>query len=423
MKGALCRDCLTLMADGTHARCTACGSPRLLSHPERDDLTIAHIDCDAFFAAVEKRDHPELRDKPVIIGGGKRGVVSTACYIARTYGVRSAMPMFKALAACPQAVVIRPDLAKYSAVGREVRTRMQALTPLVEAVSIDEAFLDLSGTQRLHNASPAATLARFAHQIEHDLGITVSVGLSYCKFLAKIASDLDKPRGFAIIGKAEAVSFLANKPIGIIPGVGPATRKKLEQAGVVLMRDITRMTTSALAKLVGSDAERLIAMAAGIDNRKIRLDRETKSISGETTFEHDVSGLDELEPVLWRMCEKVALRLRKAELGASTVTLKMKTTNFESRTRARSGLAPTQLALRLFEAAHPLLKLESRGEAFRLLGVSASDFSPAGMADKGDLVDTSAPRQAQTERAIDRLREKFGKDAVMRGIDFGSRRK
>src|ERR1700743_2093508 len=198
-----CRDCLHDLEINTK-RCRACGSPRLVRHRALASLNLAHIDCDAFYATVEKRDNPETPDKPVIIGGGKRGVVSAACYISRTYGVRSAMPMFKALELCPSAAVIRPDMAKYVRVGREGRQAMQALTPLVEPLSIDEAFLDLSGTQRVHGMIPAKVLARFAREVERNIGITVSVGLSCNKFLAKIASDMDKPRGFAVLDQDEA---------------------------------------------------------------------------------------------------------------------------------------------------------------------------------------------------------------------------
>ena len=187
----------------------SCGSPRLVRHPELAHLAIAHVDCDAFYAAIEKRDNPALRDKPLIVGGGHRGVVATACYIARTYGVRSAMPMFEARRLCPHAEVVRPDMAKYAAAGREVRARMLDLTPLVEPLSIDEAFLDLSGTARLHGLAPAKTLARFAKRVEAEIGITVSIGLSHNKFLAKVASDLDKPRGFSVLGAGEAAAFLA----------------------------------------------------------------------------------------------------------------------------------------------------------------------------------------------------------------------
>src|SRR5256714_4449669 len=205
-----CRDCLRDL-DFPSTRCGECGSPRLVRHGQLPSLTLAHIDCDAFYATVERRDNPALADKPVIIGGGKRGVVSAACYIARTYGVRSAMPMFQALELCPSAAVIPPDMAKYVRVGRDVRQAMQALTPLVEPLSIDEAFLDLSGTERVHGMIPAKVLARFAREVEHNIGITVSVGLSCNKFLAKIASDLDKHRGFAAIDQVEAREMPADK--------------------------------------------------------------------------------------------------------------------------------------------------------------------------------------------------------------------
>jgi len=193
----LCRDCTALHDDANLRRCPACKSPRLVRHDEIASLSMAHIDCDAFYAAIEKRDNPAIADKPVIVGGGKRGVVSTACYVARTFGVKSAMPMFKALAACPNAVVVRPDMQKYALVGRQVRQLMLETTPLVEPLSLDEAFLDLTGTDRLHRCSPAQTLARLAKRIEDELAITVSVGLSFNKFLAKVASELDKPRGFS----------------------------------------------------------------------------------------------------------------------------------------------------------------------------------------------------------------------------------
>jgi DNA polymerase-4 len=224
-----CRDCLTDARAGV--RCAACGSPRVAFHDEITRLSIAHVDCDAFYATIEKRDDPKLRDQPVIVGGGKRGVVAACCYIARTYGVRSAMPMFTARRLCPHAVVVPPDMEKYVKVGREVRRLMLELTPQVEPLSIDEAFMDLTGTERLHRMVPAKALARFASRVEHKLAITVSIGLSVNKFLAKIASDLDKPRGFAVLGGAEARAFLAVKPVGFIWGVGKASEGRLKRDG------------------------------------------------------------------------------------------------------------------------------------------------------------------------------------------------
>jgi DNA polymerase-4 len=416
----LCRDCLVDHEDaaGSLPRCSTCGSPRLLRHRERDSLSLAHIDCDAFYAAVEKRDDPSLLDKPLIIGGGKRGVVSTCCYIARTYGVRSAMPMFKALKACPEAVVVKPDMAKYVAVGRQVRQLMQELTPLVEPLSIDEAFLDLSGTELLHHASPALSLARFQHRIENEIGITVSVGLSYAKFLAKVASDMDKPRGFSIIGRAEAVGFLAGKPVSLIPGVGQASATKLAEAGFRLIGDLREAPVEKLFRLAGKDGPRLQKLANGIDERKVTPDHETKSVSSETTLDTDLATFEELEPVLWRLCEKTSKRLKNQELAGRTITLKMKSADFQSITRATRLPEPTQLAARLFSAGRELLRRECTGKRYRLIGIGASDFSSPQDADHGDLADVATPRLKAMEGALDKLRARFGDEAIGKGLSL-----
>src|SRR3984893_4116758 len=313
-----CRDCFADL-DVAASRCGICGSPRLVRHPALPSLTLAHIDCDAFYATVEKRDNPELADKPVIIGGGKRGVVSAACYISRTFGVRSAMPMFKALALCPQAVVIPPDMAKYVRVGREVRRAMQALTPLVEPLSIDEAFLDLGGTQRVHGMIPAKVLARFAREVERDIGITVSVGLSCNKFLAKIASDMDKPRGFAALDQEQARAMLAEKPVGFIFGVGPATQERLSQRGFRTIADLQRADEIELMKQFSTEGRRLWRLARGIDEGAAGADRGAKTISNETTFETDIADFATLEKTLWRLSEKVSSRLKSGELAGWTI--------------------------------------------------------------------------------------------------------
>ena len=411
-----CRDCLTPAASPLAERCPACGSPRLLRHRERDSLAIAHVDCDAFFAAVEKRDDPSLADKPVIIGGRKRGVVSTACYVARTYGVRSAMPMFQALKLCPHATVIKPNGEKYSKAGREVRQLMRELTPLVEPVSIDEAFLDLTGTERLHHGSPALTLARFAHKVEKEIGISISVGLSYNKFLAKIASDLQKPRGFSIIGREDAVDFLADKPVGIIPGIGASAQNRLAKVGVTQIVHLREVSLKTLFEALGRDAQRLSRLAWGEDRRSVTPERETKSVSAETTFESDLRSFEDLEPILWRLSEKVSRRLKASGLAGRSVTLKLKDKDFRLLTRTRSGLAPTQLAARLFDPARQLLKASCDGTAFRLIGIGAADLCDAADADKGDLADQSVVRQAHMEAAIDKIRDKFGAGAVLKGI-------
>ncbi len=409
-----CRDCLGDLPVAA-SRCAQCGSPRLVRHQALPTLTLAHIDCDAFYATVEKRDRPEIADKPVIIGGGKRGVVSAACYIARTFGVRSAMPMFKALALCPSAIVIRPDMAKYVRVGREVRQAMQALTPLVEPLSIDEAFLDLAGTMRVHGMIAAKVLARFAQHIERDVGITVSIGLSCNKFLAKIASDLDKPRGFAVLDAAQSAALLADKPVGFIFGVGPSTQARLAQRGFRTIGDLQRAEESALIKQYSTEGRRLWQLARGIDDRAVVPDRGAKTISNETTFEHDISDFATLEKILWRLSEKLSFRLKSGDLSGSTVTLKLKTADFRQRTRSRTLAAPTQLASKIFTLTRDMLTKEIDGTAFRLMGAGVSALR-AGLSD--DATDLLDRRSADAERAIDDLRKKFGQAAVIRGIAY-----
>ncbi len=413
-----CRDCLSPQKAAGARRCHACGSPRLVRHPELYALSLAHVDCDAFYAAVEKRDRPELRDKPLIIGGGKRGVVSTACYLARIHGVRSAMPMFKALEACPQAVVLKPDMEKYAKVGREVRRMMLDLTPLVEPLSIDEAFLDLSGTERLHKAPPALVLARFAKRVEDEIGITASVGLSYCKFLAKVASDLEKPRGFSVVGAAEALDFLRDKPVGMIWGVGKAFAAKLESDGVRSIGQLQTMEEGALMKAYGVMGQRLYRLSRGQDSRRVEPDHDMKSISAETTFNTDLSSAADLTPVLRALSEKVSRRLKAGGLAGRTIVLKLKTQDFKLRTRNRQLADPTQLADRIFRNSLQLLEKELDGARFRLLGVGVGDLSSADRADPPDLIDAQAAKRAFAESAMDRLRGKFGPKAVETGYTF-----
>jgi DNA polymerase-4 len=412
----MCRDCLADAPAGAR-RCGACGSPRLISHSRLHELPIAHIDCDAFYAAVEKRDNPDLADKPVIIGGGTRGVVSTACYIARIRGVKSAMPMFKALDACPDAVVIKPDMAKYASVGRQVRTLMQELTPLVEPLSIDEAFLDLSGTARLHGMSPARALARLIGRIEAEIGISASVGLSHTKYLAKLASDLDKPRGFFVLGPDECVEFLRDKPVSFIWGVGKAMQDKLNGDGIRLIGQLQTMEKNDLMRRYGSMGARLYHLSRGEDARSVSSRQESKSISAETTFNADISGFDELERILWKLSEKVSRRAKHEAMAGLTVTLKLKTAGFKTRTRNTTLSEPTALASRMFDAARPMLQREADGKtAFRLIGVGISHLSPLAQEDPaGGGLDQRAASQARAELAMDRLREKFGAQAIEKG--------
>ncbi len=416
-----CRDCLAefALAPTSGARCPQCASPRLIDARRASELTIAHVDCDAFYASIEKRDDPTLADKPVIVGGGgRRGVVATCCYVARAFGVRSAMPTARALALCPRAVVLRPDMAKYARVGREIRERMQRLTPLVEPLSIDEAFLDLTGCEGANGADAALTLARFARQVEREVGVTVSVGLSYCKFLAKLASDLDKPRGFSLVSRQDAMALIAPMGVGRLWGVGRIAEQRLERLGLRTIGDLQALGEQAAASRLGEEGRRLWRLARGIDDRRVTPDREAKSVSSETTFEEDVSDRAELTRVLLAHCERVAARLRKAELAAGGVTLKLRTPDFRLRTRSRSGLAPTQMALRLFAAARALLDAQPEGAPYRLIGVGASDLRPAREADEADLIEGDRGREKAREAAIAALRDKFGASAIQRGLVF-----
>ena len=396
-------------------RCRSCGSPRIIAHDELGELSIAHVDCDAFYASIEKRDDPSLVDRPLIIGGGVRGVVSTCCYIARQYGVRSAMPMFKARELCPQAVVIPPNMQKYVDASRQIRALMDALTPLVEPLSIDEAFLDLTGTETLHRAPAAIVLVHFARSVERDVGVTISVGLSHNKFLAKTASDLDKPRGFAVIGRAETVAFLARQPVSLIFGVGKVFNETLRKDGFETIGQLQQTPDDQLIRRYGETGARLARLARGEDARAVSTDDRMKTVSSETTFNTDLKGYDELSTELLAMCERLSERLKAKSLVGDTVTLKLKSAGFRLRTRARALMIPTQLASVLYETGLQLLAREVDGTAFRLIGIGVSGISAADGIDPVDLIEPGIARRAAAERAIDRVRGRFGRDAVIRG--------
>jgi DNA polymerase-4 len=414
---ALCRDCLCWYDRPPGVRCPKCSGPRLVSHPELDRVAIAHLDCDAFYASVEKRDNPELRDKAVIVGGGRRGVVSTCCYVARVAGVRSAMPMYQALKLCPEAVVVRPRMEVYDAVGRDIRARMRALTPLVEPLSLDEAFLDLSGTQRLLGGPPAMTMARLALDIEREVGVTVSVGLSHNKYLAKTASDLDKPRGFAVIGRAETPGFLAPRPVRSIWGVGKALAERLEADGLRTNADLRRVDADTLVARYGRIGRRLHDLAVGIDNRRVNPDQPVKSVSSETTFDEDIGDADRLIGHLWRLAVATSDRAKTKELGGGTVVLKLRTREFRTLTRQRRLARPTNLADEIYRAAEPMLTAELARGPFRLIGVGLSALStltPGGPPPPRLFADP-ADGQARAEAASDSIRRRYGKNAIMRG--------
>ncbi len=411
---ALCRDCLTQFQAGP--RCPACRSPRVVGHPELTALSIAHMDCDAFYASVEKRDNPALRDLPLIVGGGTRGVVSTCCYLARIAGVRSAMPMFQALKLCPTATVVKPRMAAYAEASRAIRSMMEALTPAIEPLSLDEAFLDLTGTARLHGAPPAVMLAGLTRDMETQLGLTGSIGLSHNKFLAKIASDLDKPRGFSVVGGAETADFLKPKPVRILWGVGTAAQSALDSAGIRTIADLLRWDRADLTARFGQMGERLYALARGQDHRRVNRDEKLKSISKETTFFEDTTDPDLLDGHIWRLSEQVADRAKAKHLSGRTVTLKLKRGDFQLLTRRHSLTDPTQLTDRIYRAAADLLSRSGTNGPFRLIGVGISDLAPEEQADLSrDLLDPLASKRAAAERAADAIREKFGHDAIIKG--------
>ena len=397
-------------------RCPSCGSPRVISHPELMDLTIAHMDCDAFYASVEKRDNPDLANKPVIIGGGHRGVVSTACYIARIRGVRSAMPMFQARKLCPDAVIIKPRMSVYAQVSKDIRAMMEDLTPAIEPLSLDEAFLDLSGTARLHGAPPAVMLARLVRRMKTELGVTGSIGLSHNKFLAKIASDQDKPNGFFVIGRGDTETFLRDQPIRLIWGVGSATQDALDRAGIRTIRDLLRWDKQDLTSRFGSMGARLWHLARGQDRRSVTRHAPIKSISNETTLFEDVADRDLLDGYLWRMCEKVSDRAKAKELAGRVAILKLKTSKHQIITRRVTLRDATQMADTLYRATSALFQQVPDGTAYRLIGAGLSDLCAATESDRsGDLLDPNAKKRSEAERASDAIRKKFGADAIIKG--------
>jgi DNA polymerase-4 len=412
LPSALCLGCGAALPAGTDEHCSG---QRVLRHDELDSLCIAHVDCDAFFASVEKRDNPELAHRPVIVGGGERGVVAAACYIARTYGVRSAMPGFQAKRLCPDAVFVRPRFEAYKEASARLRQAMEELTPLVQMVSIDEAYLDLSGTARLHGRSPAASLVRLQRRIESEVGVTVSVGLSHNKTLAKMASELRKPRGFAVIGKAETLGFLAPMEVSKMQGVGAALAAKLVRDGIRTIGDLQKREMPELVRLYGEAGLKLYGRSRGDDPRPVTTDRETKSISGETTFSSGIAERSFLEDKLYAMTQKVAQRAKQKGLAGRTVTLKLKTTRFRVLTRQRPIGVATNLAEVLFAEGRALLAAElsrSPGASYRLIGIGLSDLVPQ-EAMKLDLAyPAEREKLERKEDALGRLRERFGAEMI-----------
>lgn len=385
----------------------------MVNHTELSTLSLAHLDCDAFYASVEKRDRPELRDKPVIVGGGKRGVVSTACYVARLYGVGSAMPMFKALKACPEAVVIKPNFAKYQHESARIFGAVEALTPLVQTLSLDEAWIDLSGTERLNGGPASFQLMRLQKWIEEEVGITVSIGLAPNRFLAKIASELDKPRGFSVIGKAEAKDLLAPRPVTILPGVGKVFGATLRSDGFATVGDLANADVKDLIRKYGESGLRLYELSHARDSRPVNPEHDRRGMSAETTFMEDLSSKEALEAELWPLCEKLAAKARRDGLSSRVIVLKLRRTDFKILTRRITLPDPVQTARALFNAGRELLKPEL-GIPYRLIGIGMADVVDAQDAPSG-LFQTTETRDLKTETAIDALRAKFGSGAVIAG--------
>jgi DNA polymerase IV len=384
---SLCRDCGTLAhADPAHGACERCGSARIVAHPELTRLAIAHVDCDAFYASVEKRDRPELANEPVIVGGSQRGVVLTACYIARRFGVRSAMPMGRALQLCPGAAIVRPDMEKYRRESRRIRELMEALSPRVESVSIDEAYLDLSASG--NNEPPARSLARLALQVEKRVGVTISIGLAPNKMLAKIASDFGKPRGFHVIGESDKLAVLGPMKVSALPGIGPVMTRKLEELGFVTIADLRAAKLDELTHRFGRWGRSLLARAHGEDGRRVGMGRgRNVTIGAERTFAKDLACCEDILAVLEQISQRVAERLVRADLAATALTLKLRRHDRYTTTHACRLHDPTMRADAILAAVTPVLRLRLDGTRYRLVGVTAHDLVPGQRADPPDLFD------------------------------------
>ena len=411
---SVCRECFKTF-NIKKEFCDKCYSVNIISNDEIEDLNIAHVDCDAFYASIEKRDNPNYKNNPLIIGGGKRGVVATACYIARTKGVKSAMPMFKALKLCPEAIIIRPNMQKYKIASYKINKLMKEMTPLVEPLSLDEAFLDLSGTSRLHKKIPAVLLAELSKKIIKEVGISVSIGLSYNKFLAKICSDIDKPRGFSIINKEEAPNYLQDKPVELLWGVGKTLKHKLNNDGIKTIGQIKEMKLNEVITKYGAIGSHIYKLSNAEDDRVIKPFRKVKSISHETTFEKDTNDEVFLKKTLWDLCEKVSNRSKNKGLGGNTINLKIKTKNFKLISRSITIDEPTQIAEIIFQAAKLLLLREINTNKFRLLGVGLSNLKEAEICDLYDLINIDSNKDKKIEFAMDSIRSRFGINLIKKG--------
>jgi nucleotidyltransferase/DNA polymerase involved in DNA repair len=376
---------------------------------------ILHVDMDAFYASVEQRDNPDLRGKPVIVGAGpqERGVVSAASYEARKFGVHSAMPSRTAYKHCPQGIFVRPDMEKYGRVSKQIMTILGAFTPFVQPVSVDEAFMDVTGsTQKFGDALTIAK--RIKAEIHAQTGLTASVGVAPNKFLAKLASDLNKPDGLTVITEANKVEMLAPLPVSKIWGVGKVAEKRLHDLGLHTIGDLQRVPLDELRRRFGNMAAHLHALAMGEDDREVVTDEESKYISSEHTFDVDTADLDQIKKCLLEQCEEVGSRLRQEKVAARTVQLKLRYADFTTLTRRQTLLQPTQDGMMLYQVAGQLLIAEGiEGKRIRLIGVGGSNLVQPEI--QSDLFNRTDEKRTRLAKAVDELRGKLGPGAIKRG--------
>ncbi len=379
-----------------------------------DPRKIMHLDMDAFFASVEQADNPGLRGKPVIVGGEVRGVVCAASYEARRFGVHSAMPVFQAKKLCPHAFFLPVRMGRYKEVSRAIMEILRAISPVVEQVSIDEAFVDITGTQRLHGA-PCALAQRIRSLVRESASLTCSIGIAPNKFLAKIASDFKKPDGLTIIEQDLVEEFLSRLPVGKIPGVGKKTGEELRKLGIVFVADILKFPAGYWEARLGKWGAALYARARGIDDSMVEPYSAPKSISAEHTLSSDTDNTAELEKVLLSQAEEVGRELRKLGFKARTLTLKIKLSDFSMITRSKTLPAPFDTTDILFGTGQKLLAELRPARKVRLIGIGASNFSSGPSQMSIDLSGRESQRSARVDRALDQLRSRFSHDVVVRG--------
>jgi DNA polymerase IV len=384
----------------------------------RSERVILHADMDAFYAAVEQLDRPELRGRPVLVGGtGPRGVVSTASYEARPTGVGSAMPMAEARRRCPDAVVLPPRFDRYVEQSRRVRAVFDRFSPLVEPLSLDEAFLDMSGSEGLFGPPREMGLRIKREVFEATGGLTISVGVAPTKFVAKVASDLEKPDGLTVVAADEVLDVLWPLPVSRIWGVGPKTRERLERRGLFLIGDLARAREDDLTRLFGSLGSHIHHLARGLDPRAVVPERDEKSLGMEVTLDRDIQGAEAIAPLLRELGDKVWRRLRGKGLVAGGVRIKLKTSDFRLWTRQTLMSPPSDVGQELTRAALGLLEQVDLRPSFRLVGVAAIQLDAPRPREQLDLFAAPAPRERarKLDHALDQLHARFGDAAVVRG--------